>query len=382
MDDYGHGTHVAGILGAVGNNGLGVSGIDPNTTNLPVRWTDATGHGTTSNLIGAMDWVLQAKAAGVNVRVLNDSATFIGTAFSQALLDEINALGNAGILFVTAAGNSGQNNDTTVRYPCDYRTSNEICVAASDQNDRKAGFSNWGPGSVDLAAPGKSIHSTLRGGTYGFMDGTSMAAPMVAGAAALVLSQQDLSVADLKADILGSIDVLPSLAGKVRTGGRLNVCRALAGCANELVGNPGFEATLTGWVPAGSGVTLTRAPGGRSGAWSGLLANAGSSKVTCTVTDSPNWVTTISAGTYHSTVWLEGVAGTTVQLRLREVQGSTVIGQATRAVKVAVTGEWQQLSVDYITQQPGVSTLDLRVFSTSLPGQCFALDDASLTLGP
>ena len=153
------------------------------STILPVKWTDATGHGTTSNLIAAMEWVLQAKAAGVNVAVVNDSATFIGTAFSQALLDEINALGNAGILFVTAAGNSSQNNDKTTRYPCDYRTSNEICVAASDQNDRKASFSNWGPGSVDLAAPGKSIYSTLLNGTYGFMDGTSMAAPMVSGAA-------------------------------------------------------------------------------------------------------------------------------------------------------------------------------------------------------
>jgi hypothetical protein len=162
----------------------------------------------------------------------------------------------------------------------------------------------------------------------------------------------------------------------------LNVCRALAGCANELVGNPGFEATSTGWVPAGSGVTLARAPGGHSGAWSGALANGGSSKLTCTVTDSPNWVTTISAGTYHSAVWLEGMAGTTVQLRLREVQGSIVIGQATRGATLAVTGQWQQLSVDYTAQQPGAGTLDLRAFSTSGPGQCFALDDASLTLSP
>ncbi len=382
MDDEGHGTHVAGILGAVGDNGLGVSGIDPITTILPVKWTDSTGHGTTSNLIAAMDWVLQAKAAGVDVRVVNDSATFIGTAFSQALLDEINALGSAGILFVTAAGNSSQNNDVTVRYPCDYRTTNEICVGASDQNDRKASFSNWGPGSVDLAAPGKSIYSTLPGGAYGFMDGTSMAAPMVAGAAALVLSRQDLSVADLKSDILGSVDVLASLQGKVRTGGRLNVCRALVGCANELVGNPGFEATSSGWVPGGSGVTLTRVAGGHGGSWSAALTNTGSSKITCTITDSPNWVTVMSAGTYHASMWVEGAAKTVVQLRLREVQGSNVIGQATQSTTIAQTDVWQQVSVDYVTRQPGSNTLDLRAFSSSLPGLCFAVDDASLTLGP
>jgi hypothetical protein len=115
----------------------------------------------------------------------------------------------------------------------------------------------------------------------------------------------------------------------------------------------------------------------------GLLSNKGSSKVTCTVTDSPNWVTTISAGTYHGSVWLEpGVAGMYVQLRLREVQGSIVIGQATVGATLTSTNEWRQLSVDYTAQQPGASTLDLRVYSTSLPGQCFAFDDASLTLSP
>ena len=97
---------------------------------------------------------------------------------------------------------------------------------------------------------------------------------------------------------------------------------------------------------------------------------------------SANWVTTVSGGTYHASVWVEGLAGTVVQLRLREVQGSTVIGQATHGSTLAATNVWQQIGVDYITQQPGLGTLDLRVFATSLPGQCFALDDASLTLGP
>jgi subtilisin family serine protease len=383
MDDFDHGTHVAGIIGAVGDNGIGVSGIDQVAVILPVKWTDATGHGTTSDLITAMDWVLQVQAAGVNVRVVNDSATFVGTAFSQALLDEINALGSANILFVTAAGNSNKNNDVVPRYPCNYGTTNELCVAASDQNDKRASFSNWGPNTVDLAAPGKNIYSTIPGGGYGLMDGSSMATPLVAGAAALVLSVEDLPVTDLKADILGAVDPLTSLAGKVRTGGRLNVCRALPGCVDQLVGNPGFEAATTGWVASGTKITLARTPGGHSGGWKGLASNTGASSSSCAVTDSPNWVTTTAAGIYHASVWLQpGVAGQKVNVRLRELRGSATIGEAITKATLAATDQWQQVSVDYTASQPGVTTLDFRIYGTSQPGTCFGMDDASLTLSP
>src|SRR4029079_13122674 len=108
--------------------------------------------------------------------------------------------------------------------------SNEICVGASDQNDQLAAFSNFGPGSVDLAAPGVNMYSTVAGGGYAFDSGTSYAAPLVAGAAALSLGAQDASVADLKARILGAVHVLAGLAGKVRTSGRLDVCKAVPGC--------------------------------------------------------------------------------------------------------------------------------------------------------
>jgi thermitase len=236
MDDEtvygGHGTHVAGIIGADGGNGIGVTGVNWKTTILPVKWLDSGGWGSTSQLIAALDWVLAAKKAGVNVRVVNDSATFVGDTPSTALSDEIGLLAANDILFVTAAGNTGDDNDdpSVGRYPCRYGLPNEICVTASNQSDALPSWANYGPGTVDLAAPGDNIYSTLRGGTYGYVSGGSMAAPQVSGAAALILSRGYQSATALKADILGHVDVLPSLAGRVRTGGRLDICKAMPGC--------------------------------------------------------------------------------------------------------------------------------------------------------
>lgn len=229
----GHGTHVAGIIGAVGDNGIGVAGVNWNTTIMPVKWVYGSGSAATSDLILGLDRVLTAKQAGVNVRVVNDSDVFVGTAYSQALSDEIDLLGSQGILFVTAAGNSGADNDAPAsrRYPCAYGRDNEICVTASDQADGRPSWANYGSSTVDLAAPGANIYSTLRGGAYGYLSGGSMAAPQVSGAAALVLSRQDLSVRDLKATLLEHVDPLPTLSGAVRTGGRLDVCASVSGCA-------------------------------------------------------------------------------------------------------------------------------------------------------
>ena len=236
MDDEipygGHGTHVAGILGAVGNNGVGVTGVNWATTILPVKWLDSSGSGSTSGLLAALDWLLKAKQAGVNVRVVNDSATFVGTSFSQALSDEIDLLGQNDILFVTAAGNTGDNNDilSVRRYPCGYDRPTEICVTASDQHDALPSWANYGPTTVDLAAPGDNIYSTLRGGGYGYISGGSMASPQVAGAAALILSVSAMTTTALKAAILDNVDPIAALSGLVRTGGRLDICKALPGC--------------------------------------------------------------------------------------------------------------------------------------------------------
>jgi subtilisin family serine protease len=236
MDDDtaydGHGTHIAGIMGAVGNNGVGVTGINRTSSIMAVKWLDSNSSGLTSNLIAALQLVIQAKQAGQNIRVVNDSVTFVGTGYSKALSDEIDQLGANDVLFVTAAGNTAQNNDnpSTPRYPCDYDRPTEICVAASDQNDRLPSWANYGATTVDLAAPGNNIYSTLRSASYGYINGSSMAAAEVSGAAALILSAGYQSATNLKADILNNVDPIPSLTGLVRTGGRLDVCTALPGC--------------------------------------------------------------------------------------------------------------------------------------------------------
>jgi subtilisin family serine protease len=229
----GHGTHVAGIMGAVGNNHIGVAGMNWSTTILPVKWLNASAGGDTDQLISGLDWLLKAKQAGVNIRVVNDSATFVGTPYSQALSDEVDLLGANNILFVTAAGNTSEDNDNLAfrRYPCGYDRPTEICVTATDQKDRLASFANWGAHTVDLGAPGVNIYSTLRNGTYGYIDGGSMAAAQVSGAAALILSRMPLSAAALRSDILNHVDPLLALRGRVRTGGRLDVCRAISACA-------------------------------------------------------------------------------------------------------------------------------------------------------
>ena len=173
----GHGTHVAGIMGAVGNNGQGVAGMNWQTTILPVKWlSSAGGANSTENLVKALETVVAAKKSGVNIRVVNDSPTFVGTPYSQALSEEIDVLAENNILFVTAAGNTGENIDAQkgVRYPCGYDgplsgpkgepphpRPNEICVTATDNNDKLPSWADYGKATVDLAAPGVSIDSTL-----------------------------------------------------------------------------------------------------------------------------------------------------------------------------------------------------------------------------
>lgn len=276
IEDGGHGTHVAGIMGAEGNNRIGVAGVNWRTSILPVKWLSSAATGSTSDLIGALQWLLRAKQQGVNLRVVNDSATFYGTPFSQALSDEIDALGASGILFVTAAGNSSTNNDeaATPRYPCDYDRPTEICVTAADRNYGLPGWANYGARTVDLAAPGVNIYSTLRGGSYGYLTGTSMASAEVAGAAALILSARpSLSPQALKADILGNVRPAPAFAGRVASGGVLDVCRAMPGCVSRAlsVRREGARWALDGRVPFPGArvlVTVYRTLGGRAEALS------------------------------------------------------------------------------------------------------------------
>jgi subtilisin family serine protease len=237
----GHGTHVAGIIGAVGGNNQGVAGMNWQTTILPVKWLQSAEPGSeTSKLVEALKVLVELRRAGVNLRVVNDSSTYQSSENSQALVEQIRQLGELNVLFVTAAGNAGQNIDSPNHwYPCSDRLPNAICVTSTDNHDELPAWANWGPGTVDLAAPGASIYSTQRGGGYRYLSGGSMAAAQVSGAAALILSAQpSLTATELRARILGGVDVLPSLAGRVITGGRLDVCQALPGCVDEAAPAP------------------------------------------------------------------------------------------------------------------------------------------------
>jgi subtilisin family serine protease len=226
MDDNRHGTHVSGTIGAVGNNDIGVIGVTPHTSIMGLKFLNAGGSGYTSGAVQAIEWAIQAKRAGVNIRILSNS--WGGGGYDQSLKDEIDKAGANDILFVAAAGNYASDDDVTPFYPCSYGAANEICVAAiQKQKDSLASFSNYGVGSVDLAAPGENILSTVPGADYAAFSGTSMATPHVAGAAALVLSMGYRSVSALKATILASVEPVLSLSGMVRTGGKLNVQQAV-----------------------------------------------------------------------------------------------------------------------------------------------------------
>src|SRR6266404_507659 len=226
MDDNGHGTHCAGIIGAEGGNGIGIAGVNWNVKIMPLKFMDAEGTGTTKDAIEAINYVIDRKRAGVNVRVI--SASWGSTAKSRALEDVIREAYEEGILFVAAAGNSSSDNDETPHYPSSYNLGNVVSVAALNRHDELASFSNYGAKSVHIAAPGEEILSTWLKNGYEEKKGTSMATPFVAGVAALALAQNPkMSVDDLRARLLKSVDQVPSLKGRVSSGGRINAAKAV-----------------------------------------------------------------------------------------------------------------------------------------------------------
>ncbi len=232
-DVLGHGTHVAGTIGAIGNNGQGVTGINWRSSIMALKFLDDRNAGETSQAIAAINYTTMMRTRyEANVRVLNNSWGQAG-GFSHNLRAAISASEDADILFVAAAGNGnvlgqGVNNDRTPFYPASYDLDNVIAVAATDPDDRLARFSNFGERSVHIAAPGVGILSTLPGGRYGTANGTSMAAPHVAGVAALVWSEvPKATAAEVRTAILDGVDALPELQGRVASGGRLNAFNAL-----------------------------------------------------------------------------------------------------------------------------------------------------------
>jgi len=223
-DDQGHGTHVSGTIAAVGNNAMGIAGVNWRCSIVGLKFLDSTGFGFTSDAIEALDY---ATASGIQI----SNNSWGGSSPSQALRDAIEASQNVGHLFVAAAGNLAQNTDTFPFYPASFTLPNVISVAAIDNSDHLAYFSNYGLASVDIAAPGVAIYSTIPVGTYGYKNGTSMASPHVAGVAALIRSRfPSLTWQQTKDRILASVRPVPELDGLIATGGVVDASAALSDC--------------------------------------------------------------------------------------------------------------------------------------------------------
>jgi len=370
-DDFNHGTHVAGTIGAKGNNGVGVAGVNWNVSIMAIKLHDGVGNATAADAIEAFQYVTMMKNRGVNIRVTNNSYGGAPEAagFDQALKDAIDAAGNAGILNVFAAGNNATNNDIVPFYPASYTSPSILSVAASTATDARAGFSNFGLSSVDLAAPGQGILSTIIGtSSYGFNSGTSMATPHAAGAAALLAAHNpSLSNLSLKATLMNNVDVLSQWNGLVKTGGRLNIGRAITNptVCNFTLSQNSQSFNVGGGVGTVDVLVATNCDwtAASNAVWISVLSGpvgSGTSTVTFSVAANPNsssrtGTMAIAGQTY--TVTQAGVAGgCSFSINPTSQSFSSAGGSGTVDVSVGAGCNWSAVSnAAFITVTSGAS---------------------------
>ena len=392
-DDYGHGTHVAGTIGAVGNNNVGVVGVAWKTQIMACKFLDSTGNGTIAGAIACMDYARSHGAKIVNASWGTTNFT------SQSLHDAIASLRDAGIMFVAAAGNSSSNNDVTPLYPASYRDlDNIIAVAATDMSDSLASFSDYGPTNVDLAAPGLWIFSCWNGSNsdYQFDDGTSMAAAMVSGAVAVMEAHfPSDNYQQIKQRIMANVDPQPSLQGQCVSGGRLNLYRALTGGAPP---PPQLTASFTANPTSGQAplaVQFTDTSTGDPTSWdwnfgdgsahsasqnpSHTYTNAGSFTASLTVTGSSGQ----TSGASQLITATNGSSSGQPVITLTAPQPDAYFsGQTSGAVRFHRTGDISQsYTVSWTFSGTGTNGVDYGPLPTSSPfpaGQA----DADLTITP
>lgn len=247
-----HGTHVAGIIGEVGNNGIKGVGVNWKVKILSVNIfcgrsaSLAENESTVSQALDGYEYIINAKSQGVNIRVANNSWRNVpADAFFQSQMDQIAEAGRVGILSPFAAGNDRRNNDVNPTYPATYQVSSIVSVAATNINDTKADFSSFGATKVHIGAPGVEVYSTFPGNQYGTASGTSMATPVVSGAAALLLAASpNLTPEQVKQRILDTGDAVAPLNGLVLNSKRLNLFKMVQGMGGG-GGTPGPNPTAS-----------------------------------------------------------------------------------------------------------------------------------------
>ncbi len=308
-DDNGHGTIVAGEIGAVGNNGVGVAGIDWNVQIMPLKFLDANGNGYLSNAVLAINYAVASGAKIIN-------ASWGGGSYDAATASAIQNAQSHGVIFVAAAGNNSSNDDATPEYPANYAFNNVVSVAATDENNNIASFSDYGGKSVSIAAPGVSIVSTAPGNTYEYYSGTSMAAPLVTGALALVWSiHPTWTYTQVINDVLNNTDKLSSLTGKVETG-LLDVGKAVQAAMPTSTTAPTATTPTTPTAKATTAATLTTFSSGNVN-----LAVPTQKSATSTMTVSQHE----SIGTLTVTVNVKAAADSGVEITLVSPTGQSIL---------------------------------------------------------